>query len=213
MPAFVVSAKEILDNLRGLSRVRGTVSPGSVLSKRNHDNFVDLTQDSRKRLKTEGPSFSQGSNHARTSSYIDLTKSYKPVKVPARGANRTALGNISNNVSNKHSDPGGVSKPKANQSKRSREQRYQQVKAREEHRKDDQTTTIIARIASRLHATNADIDSDRDVLRQRWEVDNQLKHQEVTNDLGELNACFARAEEAILDGIAVIEERLLRRRR
>ena len=217
VPAFVVPAKQLIDNIRNGSRAVARFTPPSS-GKRGHENFIDLTQDSRKRLKTKEPSYSQGSNYARTPSYVDLTQD-ELVKTPEKklATNRPALVDISNNIPR----PGTVENSTRDRRKREREQRYRHIHTVQEKSNNvlnranenaQQTSDIIARIGSRLHATAADIDADRNVLRQLWEFDNELKDQGVTNDLAELNECFTRAEEAIMYGTAIIEERLLSRR-
>lgn len=205
VPAFVVPAKQLIDNIRN-----GAPKTGSSLRcKRGHGEFVDLTQDTRKRLKTEGPSHSQGPNDARTSSYIDLTQD-KPIgTLDRKGAiNRRALGDISNNIPR-----AGTGKKFAKQQRRpEREQRYKHVPVFQEDRANgnpQQTAAIFAKIASRLHAIVAEIDADRDTLRERWEDDIELKQPAVTEDLAELNECFSHAQEALMDGIDTIKKKLL----
>ena len=89
--------------------------------------------------------------------------------------------------------------------------RADQQQEHDQQAQQDKTTGILARVASRLYATSGDVEKDRNTLRERWEVDDSLKDISVTKDLSELNACFARIEEAIVEGTNMIEERLLKR--
>ncbi len=211
VPAFVVPANQLIDNIRNDSQKTDRVS--SIGCKRGHEDFIDLTQDARKRLKTEGPSYSQGPKDNRTSDYIDLTQE-KPMETAAqrRATNRPALGDISNNNTSR---PGAGKKLTKKQRKRAQDQRYNPVPVLQEDRTNDnpqQTAAIMAKIASGLHAIAATIDEDRDTLRERWEDDDQLKHPDVTKDLAELNECFSHAQEAVMDGISIIKESLLKSR-
>lgn len=81
----------------------------------------------------------------------------------------------------------------------------------EEQTTQTETISTLARTASRLYASAADLDTNRGVLRQRWEIDDDLKDQHVTDVLGDLNGCLQRAEEAIRHGAAIIEDKVLRR--
>ena len=73
------------------------------------------------------------------------------------------------------------------------------------------TTSTIARCGSKLHAALHGIQLDRDYLRERWEIDDGLKEQKVTDDLTELNQRFHDAEQAITEAIGIVEGKLLRR--
>lgn len=70
---------------------------------------------------------------------------------------------------------------------------------------------ILARIASRLYAVAHNIDSDRDTLRERWEIDVDLQIQQTTETLADLNTHFQRAEASVAEAIAIVERRLLHR--
>lgn len=71
------------------------------------------------------------------------------------------------------------------------------------------TFAMIARIASKLRASAYALAVDRDTLRQRWEVDEDLQLQTVTDHFIDLNEYFCTAEDGIRDALDVIERRLL----
>ncbi|KAK0514364.1 hypothetical protein JMJ35_002981 [Cladonia borealis] len=73
-----------------------------------------------------------------------------------------------------------------------------------------ETTGIIAKIASKLRASQHALQIDRETLRNRWDVDEHLQLVHVTDQLAELNRHFSMAEEAIEDSLAVIEQKLLK---
>ena len=73
------------------------------------------------------------------------------------------------------------------------------------------TSSILARCASKLRAAANGMAADRESLRERWEVDIKLQLQTVTDDLAELNSRFGDAEQAVFSAIDIIEQRLLRR--
>ena len=73
-----------------------------------------------------------------------------------------------------------------------------------------ETTGIMAKIASKLRASQHAIQVDRETLRNRWDVDEHLQLVHVTDRLAELNQHFTTAEEAIEDSLAVIEQQLLK---
>ena len=74
----------------------------------------------------------------------------------------------------------------------------------------DETTGIIAKIASKLRASQHALQIDRETLRNRWDVDEHLQLVHITDQLAELNQHFTMAEEAIEDSLAVIEQKLLK---
>ena len=73
-----------------------------------------------------------------------------------------------------------------------------------------ETTGIMARTASKQRASLYALQLDRETLKNRWEVDEHLRHEHVTDRLAELNQHFTMAEEALKDSLAVIEHELLR---
>lgn len=82
------------------------------------------------------------------------------------------------------------------------------------HQQSVRTTTNVSlyKIHQNLKLSQANIEKDREVLRERWELDVDLQLQTVTDDLQTLNEYFSRAENATKEAIAVVEgleERLL----
>ena len=73
-----------------------------------------------------------------------------------------------------------------------------------------ETTGIVAKIASKQRASLYALQVDRETLKNRWEVDEHLRHEHITDRLAELNQHFTRAEEALEDSLAVIEHTLLK---
>ena len=73
-----------------------------------------------------------------------------------------------------------------------------------------ETTGIVAKIASKQRASLYALQVDRETLKNRWEVDENLRHEHVTARLAELNQHFTTAEEALEDSLAVIEHTLLK---
>lgn len=227
VPAFVVPAHELIDKTRRKTQEGDRVS--SLGAKRGQSDVLDA-QNSHKRLKIETSSQTLGPNDTRISSFVDLTQP-EPAKISAHAnsTERTALGTISNNV---HRPPPGKHAAKK-QRKRERERKeeektrnqgnerqqhqYQQPPIVQESRaandsnRRQQTAILITRVAARLHGIAAELDADRDTLRQQWEEDDGLKHPDVTRDLAELNDCFGHAQDAVIDGIAIIHQRLLNR--
>ena len=211
VPAFVVPASQIIQNMGGLPRVRGTPAPavsfvagtgsnrlplGSRTNKRTGTEAMDLLSPSPKRTKTEGPTSSLLSKPPPTG-IIDLTQDDEPTKyIPTRRQpTRPALANISNNAG----------RPK----KKKKKVAQHQLITRESIVQRE-TTGVLAKIASKLRASAHALDVDRDTLRQRWEIDGNLQLQQVTKYLAELNECFTKAENGIKDALMVIEDRLLR---
>ena len=73
-----------------------------------------------------------------------------------------------------------------------------------------ETTGIMAKIASKQRASLYALQVDRETLKNRWEVDEHLRLEHVTDRLAELNQHFTMAEEALKDSLAVIEHELLK---
>lgn len=73
------------------------------------------------------------------------------------------------------------------------------------------TTTKVSldKVLQNLKLNETNLKKDREILKERWEADVDLQLQTVTNDLQDLRGCFARAENAISEAIAVIEDRVL----
>ena len=73
------------------------------------------------------------------------------------------------------------------------------------------TTTKVSldKVLQNLKLNEKNLKRDREILRERWEADVDLQLKTVTDDLQDLSGCFARAENAISEAIAVIEDRIL----
>ncbi|KAL8905471.1 MAG: hypothetical protein Q9207_002625 [Kuettlingeria erythrocarpa] len=68
------------------------------------------------------------------------------------------------------------------------------------------TTVLLEDTAARLRASIVDLDTDREALRVRWEVDNRLQLIQITEHLKTLNACFDRSAEGLRGSLEVIEK-------
>ncbi|KAK3170713.1 hypothetical protein OEA41_002795 [Lepraria neglecta] len=187
VPAFVVTASQILRNMNGPPRVRGTPAVsfaagtgsnrmplGLRSNKRTGDELIDLGSSSPKRAKTEAPSTPAISGSSQ-SNCIDLTQDDKPVTyVPTRRQpTRPALANISNNAT------GG--------NRTSKKQVVRRQRVTHERMVHRETTRVLAKIANKLRASAHALDVDRETLRARWEVDNNLQLQHIADHLAELN--------------------------
>ena len=158
VPAFVVSAKQLIKNLdsitRGQHSVRtpatGTnnVALGPRTSNKRNAEIVDLLSSSPKRAKTEPPV---------TSNVIDLTQDEEPTTtrfIPThRLPLRPALANITNH---------GAGPKTSHKRKIQRLLREQDVHG--------ESVSMLAKIASKLRASAHALDVDREALRRRWEV-------------------------------------------
>lgn len=122
---------------------------------------------------------------------IDLTQEEDAVDSSARScSSHPALGNLTNYQS---MAPGrsGNNKQEVQQSNRSA------------------TNSSLHKILDGLKQSEANIEKDREILKERWELDVDLQLQSVTDDLQILNECFLRAKNAIRDAIMIVEDRLL----
>lgn len=199
VPAFVVSAKQILKNVRSMTRPAHTpatstnrVALGPRSSNKRNADVVDLLSSSPKRAKTEPPP---------TPNVIDLTQDDESSTqfVPSRRLPlRPALADISNRGA---SNRGPGAKPSQKRRKKSLPPREQDV-----HR---ESIGLLAKIASKLRASAHALTVDRETLRQRWELDEMLQLQQITDHLAELNECFTTAEKGIYGALEVVENRLL----
>ena len=197
VPAFVVSAKQLTKNLNSITRGQrsaGTPTTGvnsvalgaRATNKRNADDVIDLVSSSPKRAKTEQPA---------TRSVIDLTQDDEPIPkyVPTR---RLPLRPAPSNA-NRGTGP----KPSQKRLKRPRPRPLQDIHG--------DSLGALAKIASKLRASAHALDVDRETLRQRWEVDEMLQLQHVTDDLAQLNEYFTATENDLYAALHVIETRLL----
>ena len=197
VPAFVVSAKQLIKNLDSITRgQRSAATPTTgannvalvsrAMNKRNADDLIDLASSSPKRAKTEQPA---------TRNVIDLTQDDEPITkfLPTR---RLPLRPAPNNT-NRGTGP----KTSQNRRKRTRPAPLHDLHA--------ESLGALAKIASKLRASAHALDLDRDTLRQRWEVDEILQLQHVTDDLAQLNEYFTATENDLYAALHVIETRLL----
>lgn len=201
VPAFGLTAQQIIDNIYGLTRgapnpavftVRGSGSnriplgPSSGNKRANRGNQTSAP----KRVKTENRPAPSRPGFTRDN-FIDLTGddpiTYAPTR---RQQNRVGSTNTTRRI------------PSARQ----RRDRQRVVQERVTHR---ETVGILAKIASKLRASAHALDVDRDTLRKRWDTDNFLQEQHITDHLSDLNRFFTQAEEGIRDALRVIENKLL----
>lgn len=197
VPAFVVSAKQLIKNVNAVTRgqrsrrppATGTknVALGPRASNKRNADVIDLLSSSPKRAKTEPPA---------THNVIDLTQDDGPTikSTPSRRpSSRPALANITNHGTG----------PRNSQKRR---KNPRPLREQDIHR---QSVGTLAKIASKLRASAHAIDVDRETLRRRWEVDTVLQLQHITDNLADLNGCFTTAENGIYGALEVIEKRLL----
>ena len=197
VPAFVVSAKQLLRSISGTThRQRSARTPttgannvalGSRATNKRNADVIDLVSSSPKRSKTEQPP----SRHV-----IDLTQEDEPPAkfLPTRRLPlRPALANITNR--------GTAPKPSQKRHKNPRPAPVPDIHG--------ESLGTLAKIASKLRASAHALDLDRETLRRRWEVDEMLQLQHITDNLAELNEYFTTTENGIYAALDVIEKRLL----
>ena len=195
VPAFVISAPQILKNIKNLPRVKGTAgAPATMGTGSNRTPLGPVSGN-----KRGGDEVISSSSKRHKSDHVrqptSLTYGAEPVHyAPTR---RTC-------------PPKASTKPtKAARNKPSKSQRKARQRAAAKDQTSRETIGTLAQIASKLRASAHAIDVDRGTLRQRWEVDENLQLQSVTDHLSDLNECFTRAEDGIRDALEVIEKRLL----
>ena len=197
VPAFVVSAKQLIKNLNPTTRgqssagTRATgannVALGARATNKRSADLIDLVSSSPKRAKPEQPT---------TRNVIDLTQDDEPRTsfMPTRRLPlRPALANITNR--------GTAPKPSQKRRRNTRPTQAADIHG--------ESLSILAKIASKLRASAHAVDVDRGNLRQCWEVDEMLQLQHVTDDLAQLNEYFTTTENAISAALDIIEARLL----
>ena len=197
VPPFVISAKQRLNDSESISRGHNPARPPArdtensplrprVSNKRNSD-VIGVLSSSPKRAKTEPSS---------TPNIVDLTQDDEPESafIPSRRPRpRPALADVTaNRISRKSS-----------------QRRRKTARFWQEQDIYRESLGALAKIASKLRASVHAIAVDRETLRQRWEVDEHLQLQHVTDHLVDLNECFTSAEIGIHDALEVIEKRLL----
>lgn len=192
VPAFVVSAKQIISDIDSITRGQRTArtpatgTNNEVLeprasNKRNAD-AMSLVFFSPKRARTRSPA---------TPTVIDLTQDDEPSSefIPSRRpTSRPALADITNRGSQK------------------RRKKPYPTREQDTHR---ESLGALAKIASKLRASAHALVVDRETLRRRWEVDEGLQLQHVTDHLADLNECFTTAENGIHGALDIIERGLL----
>ena len=197
VPAFVVSAKQIIKNIDSITRGQcsartpatstNNVALGPRASIKRPADVITLSPSSPKRAKTDPPA---------TPNVIDLTQDDEltgrstPSPPPL---SRPALASITNRGTG----------PKNSQKRRKNPHppREQDI-----HR---ESLGILAKIASKLRASAHALEADRESLRRRWEIDEKLQLQHVTLHLADLNGFFTTAENGIHGALDVIERGLL----
>ena len=198
VPAFVVSAKQLIKNLNPTIRGQRSARPpttgsnnvalGSRATNKRNAEVIDLLSSSPKRAKTEQPA---------APDVIDLTQDDEPTTkfVPTRPPpSRPALANITNRGT-------AAPNPSRKRRKATRPTRVQDIHG--------ESLGTLAKIANKLRASAHALEVDRETLRQRWEVDETLQLQYVTDNLAELNEYFTATETGIYAALDVIEKRLL----
>ncbi len=198
VPAFVTPSNEIIRKINDLTHPQGTQRPSFTAgtgsnrqplserssNKRTADAVAGQTPSRNKRTKTDATTSPAAPGSSQRNA-IDLTSEVPTVSYqPTRG--RLHYRNISR-----------IFNPR-----RRRVNREQLIQS--------ETTGIMAKIASKLRASQHALQIDRETLRNRWEVDGHLQLVHVTDQLAELNQHFTMAEEAIEESLAVIEHRLLK---
>ena len=197
VPAFVVSAKQLIKNLNPTTRgqrsartpATGTknVALGRRATNKRNAEVIDLLSSSPKRAKTEQPA---------PPNVIDLTQDDEPTTKyisTRRLPMRPALGNITNR--------GTAPKPSQKRRATARPTQVQDIHG--------ESLGTLAKIASKLRASAHAVDVDRETLRQCWEVDQMLQLQHITDNLAELNEYLTATEHGIYAALDVIEKRLL----
>ena len=192
VPAFVTQPKDIIKQLSQISRP-------SV--KRGLNDSTISIEYGLKRLKREDSAVhsivGSLSNHV-----IDLTLDEKE-----DSGLRNALQPITNNVSTRIHAYYQTSKPLPRHRYISQNMLLKTHQRAARNRRD-RSTRILGRVATNMFAIAGDINADRNILRERWEVDDDLKKIQTTDDLATLNKCFVRIESAVEDGTRIIEEKL-----
>ena len=213
VPSFVVPAKEILKDVRSFSKSSHTSSTQQIL-KRSSSSFIDLTTSDAKRYlhtKMKKTTTAKALNQIIDLTMEDVLESNKPPPNAPRGP-RAALASMTNNaIPTFTSNRGARRRPRTRVTKSTRQRPILNHHERAKRARQDQTTALLARVASKLYATAADIDADRSILRERWDVDDELQGEAPTEALSHLNNCFKKIEEAVGDGARTIEDSLLRR--
>ena len=238
VPPFVLSAKQLIEKINSITRgqqaaptpaakqlikkinsitheqraaptpATGTnnVALGPRVSKKRTAQVIDLRSSSPKRAKTE--------ERPATPNVIDLTQDKEDEPPPTTTTKfiptrrlpfRPALAEITN--LNGTGTGTRTSKQKRRKDTTTRPVQKQNKKKQEDIHGDSLGT--LAKIASKLRASAHALAVDREALRQRWEVDEALQVQQVTDRLAEVNEYFTATENGIHAALEVIEKDLL----
>ncbi|KAG8528185.1 uncharacterized protein KY384_007102 [Bacidia gigantensis] len=226
VPAFAKPAHQILGELSQATGGKRAGSPATVVgdsvlgfaknsnriplrprsnnTKRPTGYFVDVVGSDPKRVKTETSSQrSFGNENAPISAdIIDLTQD-QPTHI------KTSSSQLPSRAPSTRPGPQVRPVPRARSGNhRNKAPRKRQVP---QNVIRDDTSSILARCASKLRAAAHSMDMDRESLRERWEIDADLKLQSVTDDLGDLNAKFHECQETMVQATRIVEEKLLHR--
>ena len=186
VPPFVINAKQLTNNIKSISR--GQNHPARPPASGTEDS-PSKSRVSNKRNSDVIGVLSSSTKRAKTQD-----NEPKSTFIPNRRAPpRPALANIPTNRI--------IRKPSQRRRKAARSWREPEVYR--------ESLGTLAKIASKLRASVHAIAVDRETLRQRWEVDEHLQLQHITDNLVDLNEYFTSAENGILGALEVIEKRLL----
>ena len=98
--------------------------------------------------------------------------------------------------------------PGTRSSKVSQQSRTQYRIGNQDRNARAQTTEALNDISRTLSKQMAELGRAREILKNRWDQDHSLQVQSVTDDLGELNQCFGRMEDAGRDSLGIIQDQL-----
>jgi len=201
VPAFVFSAPQVLQNITNQPRAQGAARAPTV--KGTGSNRIPLGPISgNKRQRDDAiytllfpPKRQKGENAGQPSSTSEFIIHDE---------------NIEKGPPTRHPLPHQTSTmtTKAARSKPSKSQRKARQRSAQDQMSRD-SFAIIARIASKLRASAYALAVDRDTLRRRWDVDENLQLQTVTDHFVDLSEYFCVAEDGIRDALDVVERRLL----
>lgn len=187
--------------------------------KRHSDDFVDLTNDSTKKRKTNLPNSSnilidltEDSDDDDSNNAMAVGADNPDPSLPISTTTYGILQDISN-ASQVSARPTNLRAPdpehayELQQCYRAHHVSQQRIK----QARKEQTETLFGQIASRLRATTTVTNGDREILRERWDDDDDIKDPSLNTTLVELNECFTRIGEAATDAVDIIQHRLLPR--
>ncbi|KAL8802008.1 MAG: hypothetical protein Q9182_004085 [Xanthomendoza sp. 2 TL-2023] len=194
VPAFGPSAAEIIRDLTAQQK-QSTGSNRQPLSERRDSSLnkrsaaAPLPGKPAKRFKREG---SSSMHSVTTSQTFTIYEDGHEQHAPARPKTATKV-----------SRP-ATSKASRNQSHRQRAAQTHQIEA-----VATGTHVLLAKITNKLQAKVQSLNSDRDSLRVRWEVDRRLQLISITDYLKGLNEYFNQAEAAMKAASSLIEHYII----